>query len=146
MTQVTKIIDVSYSFMVLDPNAMPENLSYTTKEDAPEDAAPIIAYEGYNFLPTSYGYKSFFGENSILDTTLLTSKVDHAFIFQMGNFQNALIALCDDGIWFNIGAGWVHGITLSVPTVGSHLEWTYTIIENILYMYRQGDSLVYKLG
>lgn len=149
MTQAAKIVDLTRSFLVTDPNAFPENMMIPKQEDSPEQSLPILGFEGYNFLPTSYGYRSFFGDNATLDITTLTSRCDDVFLYQFANYQNILVALCEDGIWVALpaisGNAWVHSISLSVPSVGTYKQWTHCLIENVLYMYRQGESLVYKI-
>lgn len=150
MAQNDKYIDVSRSFFVTDPKSVFENLRYTPQEDNPEKSPPIVAYEGYNFIPTSYGYRSYFGANSKLQIDTLTSRCDELFIYQLGNYKNIIIALCEDGLWYTAsttlaGADWIHGITLTVPAVGVYKEWTYCIIENNLYIYRQGEPTYWKV-
>ena len=49
-----QIIDVTRSFLVTDPEAFYENLMVPQREDAPEKMLPVVAFEGYNFLPTLY--------------------------------------------------------------------------------------------
>src|SRR5437764_1133039 len=99
MTQLAKIIDITKTFVPVDPNAFPETLLGTAREDTPTQAAPVVAYEGYNFMPTAYGYRSYFGINQKVNIDALTSRVDHVFIIQTLTFENILVALCEDGIW-----------------------------------------------
>ncbi len=144
-----QIIDVTRSFLVTDPEAFYENQMVSQREDSPEKMLPIVAYEGYNFLPTLYGYRSYFDVTSKLDIGSLASRCDRIVLYQFGNYQNILVALCEDGIWTNSGGtaaeAWNHRVTLSIPGVGLYLEWTFCVIENTLYMYRQGGSLVYTV-
>ena len=144
-----QIIDVTRSFLVTDPEAFYENLMVPQREDAPEKMLPVVAFEGYNFLPTLYGYRSYFDVASKLDIGALSQRCDRIVLYQFANYQNILVALCEDGIWTNSGGtaaeAWNHRVTLSVPSVGSYLEWTFCVIENTLYMYRQGGSLVYTV-
>lgn len=142
MAQTAKFIDVTRSFLPIDPNAYPETMHGTTKEDAPETRIPANAYIGHNFLPTSYGYKSYFGTNGKLEIDDLASRVDFIFIFQNESRDNKLIALCDDGIWIKDGSvsgAWTHVHTV-VPDVNPavHYDWTYVIISDELYCYQQG--------
>lgn len=151
MTQIAKIVDVTRSFLPMDPNSLTDNRMFSEREDSPEKDIPIIAYDGYNFMPTNYGYRSFFGEASILSLARLASRVDKVLLFQLSNFRTILIALCEDGIWASInastaGATWTQYATYPIPTVGTHYEWTWALIENSLYMYRQGSQEVWKLG
>jgi hypothetical protein len=150
MTQHSKIIDITKSFKVIDPNAFAENLEFSTAEDTTEKGDPIQAYEGYNFLPTSYGYRSFFGTSSVLDIAALPSKCDRVILFQLSNYKNILIALCEDGIWYSsstsiTGATWTHGVVMAIPTVGTYKEFTFCVIENTLYFYREGEASYHKV-
>jgi hypothetical protein len=144
-----QIIDVTRSFLVTDPEAFYENQMVSQREDSPEKMLPIVAYEGYNFLPTLYGYRSYFDATSKLDIGSLASRCDRIVLYQFANYQNILVALCEDGIWTNSGGtaaeAWNHRVTLSTPGVGSYLEWTFCVIENTLYMYRQGGGSVYTV-
>jgi hypothetical protein len=145
----TQIIDVTRSAVITDPEAFYENLMSTGQEDSPERTIPIVAYEGYNFLPTLYGYRSYFDTTATLGIVALGSRCDSVVLYQFANYSNVLVALCEDGIWTNSGGSaseaWAHKVTLSTPSSGSYLAWTYCVIENVLYMYRQGNASVYKL-
>ena len=145
----THIVDVTESYAVIDPNAFPSNLGYTAAEDTPTKTLPILAFEGVNFLPTAYGYRSFFGTNSLLDIAPLAARCDRVLSYQFADYSYLLIALCEDGIWTcfpsTIGAPWVHSVVQTVPPTGTYSEFTYAVIANVVYFYRQGDSLVWKL-
>ncbi len=150
MAQKPQVIDITRSYVPGDPNAFPQNLVSTQREDLEEETPPIVIYEGHNFIPTAYGYRSYFGDNSKLDISALASRCDELFIYQLGNLKNIIIALCEDGIYYTAsttlaGALWTHGITLTVPPAGTYKEWTYTVIENILYIYRQGEPHYWKI-
>lgn len=147
MSQRAQIIDVTKSYIPIAPNSMVENLINTDREDGEEKALPVVAYDGYNFLPTHYGYRSYFGIQSKLDIASLASRAQFIISYQLPTYQTRLIAMCEDGIWIananSLAATWTHAVTLAFsPTVLK--EWTYCIIENILYMYSAGGSLVYK--
>jgi hypothetical protein len=149
MAQAAKIIDVTRSYVPVDPETFPQTMHGTTGEDNPEERTPVIPYQGYNFLPTTYGYKSFFGLTSNLDVDALTSRVDEIFIIQTETLRNILVALCEDGIWTKRGdttGVWTHNITLAIPAVGAHKNWTYCVIANQLLCYRQGEASVWKLN
>lgn len=148
MVQKTQLIDVRKTYLPGDPNSLMENLISTRQEDGEEETVPVTCFEGYNFIPTSYGYKSFFGTNGKIDISALTSRVQFVLIYQDSTYKNWLVALAEDGIWIgnpNIAdAEWVHAITLAFdPNV--YKEWTYCVIENILYMYPQGENYVYTI-
>lgn len=149
MAQSAKFIDVTRSFLPIDPNAYPETMHGTAREDAPETRIPANAYIGYNFLPTSYGYKSYFGTNGKLNIDDLTSRVDFVFIFQNESRDNKLVALCEDGIWIKDGGStgaWTHVYTVT-PDINPlvHYDWTYVIISDELYCYMQGKGSYQKI-
>lgn len=150
MAQLAQIIDLTKSYYPCDPNAFPENMIDTQREDSPEKmAAPVIPYEGWNFLPTSYGYRSYFGKNSKLNIDALASPCDHLLLYQDALYNNVLVALCDDGVWVArtdiAGINWVHEKTLTEPAEGSYLQWTWCVLANDLYIYRQGHTKIFKL-
>lgn len=144
MPQITKIVKLLNSYIPGDPNTIAENLRYTVNEDSPEQGDPIVAFEGYNFLPTEYGYRSYFGE-SALSLAALTSRCSELLMFQGASYANLLIALCEDGIWTSdpsVAAGaWVHEYTVAFdPLV--YKRWTYTILNGNFYCYQEGNSVV----
>lgn len=147
MAQRSHIIDVTKSYVPISPDSMVENLLNTDREDGEEKAPPIVPYAGYNFLPTAYGYRSYFGLNAKLDITSLPSRTQFIISYQLPTYQTRFIALCEDGIWLanlnNVGSAWTHAVTITFdPAILK--EWTYCIIENTLYMYSQGGAFVYK--
>ena len=148
MAQTAKIIDITRSYIPVDPKTYPNNLLYSYKEDAPTENKPIVAYEGYNFMPTGVGYKSFFGIAQQLGIDALSSNCDYLLIYQLPTYENKIIALCDDGIWTKIGnstGAWTHEIVLSVPDIGQSLSWSYCLLERTLYCYRAGGAVFYKI-
>lgn len=150
MAQIPKIIDITRTYVPVDPQNFPSNLIATEKQDEPTRSAPILAYEGYNFLPTSYGYKSYFGTNAQFDILPLPAeaKVDEVFIVATKQYKNFFVALCDIGIYTNTGeagAEWVHQIVLAAAPAGTHREWTYTVIENKVYYYQQGADHFWEM-
>lgn len=149
MAQNAKFIDITRTFIPVDPNSFPESLHTSGREDAPEHASPVMAYKGYNFLPTSYGYKSYFGTNQLVGIDALPAKADYVFIYQNLAYENVLIALCDTGIWTKMGSAagaWVNSVPIALPIeLDTHFEWTYTIVANILYAYQQGQLSYQKI-
>lgn len=147
MAQRAQLIDVTKSYLPISPDSLLENLINTDREDGEEKAPPIVAYDGYNFLPTPQGYRSYFGIESKLDISSLSSRAQFIISFQLPTYQTRLIALCEDGIWLanagSLAAPWTHAVTITFD-VAVLKEWSYCIIENILYMYSAGGSLVYK--
>jgi hypothetical protein len=140
VAQSPKVIDVTRSFVPVDPNAYPENLHGTGSEDYPEDRVPVVPYMGHNFLPTGYGYKSFFGTNSAIRAdTLVPNKPDHVFLFQTLTFKNVLIALCDTGLWAKdstVEGAWEQLKVYTAPGDDEFYEWYYEVIKNKLYCFR----------
>ena len=145
MPQFPKIIDVSQGYFPCDPNSFPENLHYTGQEDSPVKTSPVLLYDGWNILPTAYGYRSYFGLTSKINVTALTTRCDGLLVFQTSTYSNKIFAMCEDGLWTLSGGTWTQNYVLSAPAPGSHLEWTWCIIENILYIYRQANTVVYKV-
>src|SRR5688572_2619011 len=146
MAQSPHIIDLRRSYVPMDPNAFPPTMHGTGREDEPESRIPVIPYDGHNFMPTPQGYSSFFGINATLGVDALTGNVDEIFIIQNLGFVNIAVALKDDGIWtklLNSGGAWTHVATLVVPAVGTHKNWSRCIIDQNVYVYRQGEANVY---
>ena len=147
MAQRSQVIDITKSYLPGDPNSFVQSLVNTDREDGEEKTLPVLPYEGYNFLPTSYGYRSYFGVNTILDVGILSSQVQFILSYQLADYTTKLIALTEDGIWSldanTASAAWVHEITLAY-TPNVFAEWTWCVIENILYMYQQGGTVAYK--
>lgn len=149
-SQRAKVIDVTRSYVPVDPDAYPDNYHATGQEDNPEERVPVVPYNGENFLPTSYGYKSYFGTSATLNMTPLETRIDHILLYQSTTLVNALVVMAEDGIYTKTTADtadWVHAVELTPPEeADSHLEWTYCVINNELYMYRQGGPVVYKVN
>jgi hypothetical protein len=149
MAQRAQVIDITKSYLPGDPNTYVQSLVNTDREDGEEKTLPVLPYEGYNFLPTAQGYKSYFGTNLVLDIEGLNKNVQFILSFQLSNYKTRLIALCADGIWVcnaNVAdSTWTHPITLTdTPSVFE--EWTWCVLENTLYMYRQGQASAWKTG
>lgn len=147
--QKSKIIDVTQSYIPVDPQAFPETLGLTAKEDDPAKDMTILAYEGYNFLPTSYGYRSYFSTSTLLSFDALTTPCDKILSFQSKTYENTLLAFCSDGVYM-VKAGetawtkiWALTDTWTVSQIYS--QYTWTVIENTLYIYRQGAANVLKV-
>lgn len=140
--QNAKFIDVTKTFVPLDPKSFPVSMHGTQDEDSPEQKIPSMAYEGKNILPTAHGYSSYFGLNRVLDINPLPARCDKIFIMQNEFYRNVLIALTEAGIYIKQGnatGAWVHALVIEAPTDDTiHYEWTTTIISQKLYAYRQG--------
>lgn len=147
--QIVKIFDTGVSFLPVDPNIPAARLPEDAAKKAynQESQIPVFPYEGKDFLPTSYGYKSFFGVTSLLGIDSLTSTTQDLFIIQSAELKNILVALCNDGIWYKSGSSagaWTHLVILAY-TLGTLQEWTYVVLNRKVYCYRQGDSNFYEL-
>ncbi len=141
MTQVTRFVDITRSYLPCNPNTFPDSMHEKTDM---EERVPVMAYQGHNFLPTSYGYKSYFGINQNLGIDPIAARVDRIFTFQNDSLKNILIALCDSGIWYKYGGtagAWVqvHATTPWVPGA-QYYPWTFCIINDKLYAYRQNAA------
>jgi hypothetical protein len=150
MATQDRIIDLERSYIPMDPNGFPETMHATGGEDAPEGRIPVICYDGYNFLPTQYGYSSFFGITSKLDVTDLDSRLDDVFIIQTETFVNILVALAEDGIWTKTGSSsgaWSHIITLDIPSgTDVHRNWSKVVIGNEIFAYRQQEENIWRMN
>ncbi|MGE4259155.1 MAG: hypothetical protein AB7F19_07425 [Candidatus Babeliales bacterium] len=148
--QMAKFIDVTRTYIPIDPNSFPESLHFSERDEA-ESKVPVVPYIGKNFLPTSYGYKSYFGLNQDVGIDALPEMVDRVFVYQNESFSNILIALCDSGIW--IKAGDTAGAWSQIKAMPFtrdfdnpvHYEWTAVIISDVLYVYRQGQPKYQKI-
>lgn len=149
MPQNARIIDIKRSFIPTDANAFPENLHLQTKEDSPETRVPVVPYIGHNFLPTAYGYRSFFGTSSQLEVdSLAPNKPDHIFVYQTLAYKNVLIALCDTGIWAKAATSsgaWTQIAVMVAPAEDSYYEWFWFIISNKLYIYRGNGANFHRI-
>lgn len=147
--QETKFIDVTRTYLPQDPNAFPDSLHVEDQKE--EQRVPVMAIDARNILPTSYGYRSYFGHADHLAGDPLEARVDHLLIFQSTTRQNVLIALCDSGIWAKVGTAggaWQHLVTLEdfadTPTI--HFDWTYAVIGEELFCYRANGEHFYQIG
>lgn len=149
MAQSAKVIDVSRTYLPVDPQAFPQNMHSTQREDSPERGTPVVPYQGHNFMPTGYGYKSYFGTGSKIDIDALGARVDHVFIFQNDGFENVIIALTESGVWYKNGAtagAWTNVVAYT-PDVDPqvHYDWSFCVINDALYCYMQGKGSYVKI-
>lgn len=144
-----KFIDITRTYLPVDPNSFPVSMHGTGQEDNPEDRIPVMPYEGHNFLPTAYGYKSYFGTNAEIGIDALTAKVDFLFMYQNTNFENILIALTETGIWTkraSSSGAWTQSVVIAAPVDPAvHYDWTYVVISQVLYCYRQNYASYQKI-
>lgn len=147
--QAPKFIDITRTFLPVDPNTFPTTMHGTSQEDTPEDRIPVMAYEGHNFLPTHYGYKSYFGTTSKVDVNALTARTDFILVFQNKAFENILIALTETGIWTKragSSGAWTQSVVYAAPSDPAvHYDWTYVVIAEALYCYQQGRPSYHKI-
>ena len=151
----TKVIDLSRSYVPMDPNGFPESMHATSGEDSPEQRIPVIPYAGYNFMPTGYGYMSYFGIGQLFEKPLLELATpfaplncDDLFIVQTPSLSNVFVALCEDGIYTKVGSNddpWDKVISLTVPDAGEHLNYTKVVIGNEVYIYRASEANVWVM-
>lgn len=146
MAQSAKYIDLTRTYLPIDPVTLTETSHATSGEDAPEQKLPVIAYEGYNFMPTPMGYRSYFGATSQLNVDDLAADCDEIILFQLSDYSNLLIAFCDDGVYTKDPASsgaWTQAIAASVASTDTaYLLWTWCVIENKMYIYRQAEATV----
>lgn len=147
--QQTKFIDITRSFLPMDPNAFPDSMHVVDMKE--EQRVPVMAYDGKNFLPTAYGYRSFFGTNDELGADDLAERVDFLLVFQNAALNNFLIALCDSGIWYKAGStsgAWTQAVVMADnrenPLI--HLEWSFDTLEDDLYVYREGNAQFHRIS
>ena len=144
MAQKPQIVDLRKSFYPGDPQAIQRNLVNTNKEDGEEQTMPIIPFEGYNFLPTAYGYRSYFGINSNLSISALNSNVQEVLSFLSPKNELIFIALCDDGIYYSTTSIGTWAYLISYAVTDERL-WTHCVIENNLYCYQRGRESYIKI-
>jgi len=135
----------------MDPETVTTNLMVTAGEDSPERILPTMAYEGYNFLPTAYGYRSYFDVTPRININSLTvGGCDYVIVFQRNDYSVRLVALCNDGIYTadptTASVSWTKSVSMTALSPGTYKQWSFCIIENDLYIYRQAETTVSKLS
>lgn len=147
--QQTKFIDLTRSYIPMDPNAFPDSMHVVDMKE--EQRVPVMAYNGKNFLPTAYGYKSFFGIEKEFGADDLAERVDFLLIFQNAALDNFLIALCDSGIWYKAGSttgAWTQSVVMEdyrdEPLI--HKEWSFDTLEDDLFVYREGNAGFHRIS
>lgn len=148
MAQTTKFVDLTRTYIPIDPNSFPDSLHVVDMKE--ENRIPVMAYDGKNFLPTAYGYRSFFGTEKTLNVAALAERVDWVLLFQNEAMNNFVIALCDSGIWYKAGStvgAWTQAVVLphyrAEPL--KHYQWTFTVLQNVLYCYRENGDHFYTI-
>ena len=134
--QGSSYIDLTRGFRVGDSQTFMPTMLTTNREDSPEETPKVVAFEGYNFLPTDYGHKSFFGTQVTMEVTPLPVRADYIFNIQTDMYENILVALTENGIW-TIRAGtaeWVREVELP-PAVGEQPVPQPTISPTVIEYY-----------
>ena len=147
MAQTPRVIKVEETYIPVDPDEHPHHLADSSYEDRLNSPKAIVAYDGKNFLPTAYGYKSFFGTQYRLSIQQLTARVDYVLLFQNARYENILVALCEDGIRLKkaeASGDWFHAVVHTIDEE-FYIPWHYSILSNDLFLYRQGKAEVYKM-
>lgn len=142
MTQQVRIIDLKNSYLPVDPNTYSPNI-LSDSMIARGDELPVSPYDGYNFMPTEYGYRSFFGDTEEYKADPLPRETDGVVVFQNIEYLNFVIALSSDGIRWRVkdsvdDTSWhfQEGRPVEEENPG-YYPWTYTILDNKLFCYQQ---------
>ena len=146
--QSAKFIDLTRTFLPIDPNSFPTSMHGTKGEDSPEERIPVQAYEGQNFIPTAQGYRSYFGTTAKVNINALGAKADFVFVYQNTNFENILIALTETGIWIKKGSvvgAWTQIYAVTAPIAGVHYDWSFVVIAQVLYCYQANQASYQKI-
>ena len=146
--QSAKFIDLTRTFLPIDPNSFPTSMHGTKGEDSPEERIPVQAYEGQNFIPTAQGYRSYFGTTAKVNIDALGAKADFVFVYQNTNFENILIALTETGIWIKKGSvvgAWTQIYAVTAPIAGVHYDWSFVVIAQVLYCYQANQASYQKI-
>lgn len=146
--QSAKFIDLTRTFLPIDPNSFPTSMHGTKGEDSPEERIPVQAYEGQNFIPTAQGYRSYFGTTAKVNIDALGAKPDFVFVYQNTNFENILIALTETGVWIKKGSvvgAWTQLYAVTAPVAGVHYDWSFVVIAQVLYCYQANQASYQKI-
>lgn len=145
MPQQIRIVDTTSSYRPVDPDTVPPKL-LSDSSLARGDEEPLFPYDGYNFIPTTYGYTSFFGESNTLQADSIPANQDCLFTFQNIEYNTIIVALGEDGIrikW-NTDASdtsWLHVTLPADPDI--YQPWSFALLNNNLYLYRSFDPHFY---
>lgn len=140
-------VDLTQSAIITDASTFPPEASSPDKNQRQQSVYPLRVYEGANFLPTAHGYKSYFGTESKLDATGLPDvAIEEILTYQTGTYATGLLALTDAGLYANFSDNWE--VLLAMPTppeANRSFQWTWCIINSILFLYRQDLDYVIVL-
>lgn len=76
-----------------------------------------------------------------------TTNIDDVFMIQTDHYENLIVVLAEDGIWTkraNSTGAFEQLIELDVPEL--HRIWSKCVIDNVIYLYRQGEAHVWLAG
>lgn len=138
-------IDTTLSAIITNSSRFPPEASSPDKDEQRTQVYPLRIYEGYNYLPTFYGVKSYFGQDARLEIGNLPSHVivEDLFTYQTKAYTNVLVALTSHGVYVLENTSWVLLYSMPAPPEGFNYQWTKATINNLLFMYRQGHSQVF---
>lgn len=145
MTQTVKFIDISQTYIPCEPNGYPVNLMDYSRAET-ENPRQVVAYDGYNFIPTAEGYKSYFGTDYSVDAGAIDPNIDYALMFQTSSYRNLLVALCETGIYIKEASSegaWRQPVQHAVSD--TYKPWSWCVLDSDLYVYKQGDAKLYKI-
>lgn len=140
-------VDTTLSAIITEAGAFPPEATTPNKDEQRQAVYPLRVYEGFNYLPTYYGYKSYFGLDSTLDASGLPADVvvEDIFVYQTRAFKNILIALTDRGIYVRQNTDWAHLLVLDVPPTNQSRFWTKACINQVFFFYYQQSDKVFVL-
>jgi len=93
-------IPVEDSAVITSAQSYTPESTADNKSERAQSTYPLKIYEGKNYLPSAYGYKSFWGTQKDIGADLPAGVVAHdIFVFQTQDFKNVPVALTDDGIY-----------------------------------------------
>lgn len=157
-------LELRRPLLIIEPNGMPVNLGRSYIEDRPEEGLPVVPFKALNVMPTPMGYKSFFQPVGFYrdnpDTPDPTEGLKNVhfqdiFSYQTINAYNISIGLAEGGIYAYSGTNVPTSETTDlhywtkieeVPfDTGIKFLWTRCVLDNIVYLYHQGDDLLYSL-
>jgi hypothetical protein len=143
------MVDLTQSYLPIDPDTFPKNLYYTVAEDAPDKGLPILPYDGFNFLPTYYGYKSYFGHGIFLGVSALSlpsgERIQEVITFQLGDYRTLLLVFTTNKMYYNLasegGSSWKE-----VTSTETQFPWTYAYLGSSLYFYKGGANPIHSIN
>jgi len=146
MTRTSRI-DTTLSAIITDAGAYPPEASTPNKDESRSAIYPLRVYDGFNYLPTYYGYKSYFGLESTLDASGLPTGVvvDDIFVYQARTYENVVMALTSHGIFIRVATVWQQLLELTPPAEGTSRFWTKVTINQIMFIYYQGAATVFVI-